>query len=108
MRSSSNERRRAQRFAVEVPAQYSLGGLAAEGVLRDLGPGGAFLEVGPNYASIQTGELNELLDAGDQFILTYPARTTGSTTNQVVTLRWRGHRDEHDCYGYGVQFEPDR
>ena len=86
---------------------YSLGGLTAEGVLRDLGPGGAFLEVGPNLSSPETGELSNLLDPGDQFILTYTLRPTGGTTNQVVTLRWRGHNDGQDCYGYGVQFEPE-
>lgn len=105
--NTTQERRRGQRFVVEIPAEYSLGGLAAEGVLRDLGTGGAFLEVGPSFSSPETGELSGLLDLGDQFILTYSLRPTGSQLHQVVTLRWRGHNEEQDCFGYGVQFEPD-
>jgi hypothetical protein len=107
MVTTIHDRRRAQRFIVTIPAEYSLGGLAAEGVLRDLGPGGAFVEVGPTFSSLQTGELSELLDVGDQFILTYTPRASSMETHQVVTLRWRGHNDERDCFGYGVQFESD-
>ena len=107
MKTTLHEKRRAERFEVTIPAEYSLGGLAAGGVLRDLGPGGAFVEVGPSFSSPQTGELSQLLDVGDQFILSYTLRPAGRTLHQVVTLRWRGHSDERDCFGYGVQFEPD-
>lgn len=107
MTATSDERRKVERFAVEIPAEYSLGGTAAEGVLRDLGPGGAFVEVAPNFSSMQTGELSELLDLGDYFILTYKMRPTGPRVDQVVSLRWRGHSEEFGCFGYGVRFEPD-
>ena len=107
MTTDTHERRKAQRFEVEIPAEYSLGGLVAEGVLRDLGPGGAFVEVGPTFSSMETGELSSLLDLGDQFILTYALRPTGVRMDQVVSLRWRGQIDERGCFGYGVRFEPE-
>jgi hypothetical protein len=107
MKEAIDERRRTQRFVVEIPAEYSLGGVAAPGRLRDLGRGGAFVELGPSFSSLQTGELSGLLDLGDQFILTYSLRPNSARVDQVVSLRWRGHSEEFGCFGYGVRFEPD-
>jgi hypothetical protein len=49
--------------------------------------------------------LEQLLQVGDRFLLTFIQSTVMNTRLVPVTVVWEGLSVEHGCHGYGVRYD---
>jgi len=104
----NDERRRSQRIATDWSAECRLGGLRSDGVIRDISEDGAFVALGVPVATVRPPPgtpFAELVEVGDQFVLSYRRYPSESLVQAIGTLRWAGYNPTHRCRGLGVEFE---
>ncbi|OGQ77433.1 MAG: hypothetical protein A2289_16865 [Deltaproteobacteria bacterium RIFOXYA12_FULL_58_15] len=87
-------------------AECRLGGLNAQGVLRDITDEGAFFTTTftPQTAVESSGEL-AFLEEGDTIVLLYQPDWSGRALSGLAVVRWLGFSHEHGVDGVGVKFE---
>ncbi|OGR14373.1 MAG: hypothetical protein A2341_25600 [Deltaproteobacteria bacterium RIFOXYB12_FULL_58_9] len=87
-------RRQHEREVVNFKASYSFAGSHGTGRIRDISPGGGFLQT----------QDNARLNVGDPIVVTLYS-PEGAPIRVNCNTRWIGYSQAHRCHGLGIRYE---